>query len=281
MIMVKIGQWNTLPVSRTVDFGVYLDGGNTEILLPARYIDGTLTPGQEVEVFVYTDSEDRIIATTEHPFATVGEVAFLRVKAVDRIGAFLDWGLMKDLLVPFREQRARMREGGVYPVYVYLDDASKRVVASAKIEKFIGNVHPRYSKADKVRALVWRTTPVGLSCIVDNLHYGMLYTNETFMNLEPGMVIDAWVHRLRPDGKIDLRLAPPASGRLRSEQLADIILEQLTISGGALPLSDKSSPEEIKKAFQCSKRDFKQAVGHLLKDGKIALDERGISLLAN
>ncbi len=277
--MVKIGQWNTLTVSRTVDFGVYLDGGNVDILLPARYIDGELSPGQEVEVFIYTDSEDRLIATTEHPFATVGEVAFLRVKSVNRIGAFLDWGLMKDLLVPFREQRARMHEGGVYPVYVYLDDASKRVVASAKIEKFIGNVIPHYRKGDKVRALVWRTTPVGLSCIVDNLHYGMLYSNETFMNLEPGMVVDAWVHRLRPDGKIDLRLAPPASGRLRSEQLASEILEQLAIRGGELPISDKSTPEEIKEAFECSKRDFKQAVGHLLKAGKIAFNDNGIALL--
>lgn len=277
--MVKIGQWNTLAVSRAVDFGVYLDGGNVEILLPARYIDGTLVPGQEIDVFIYTDSEDRLIATTQHPFATVGEVAFLKVKSVDRVGAFLDWGLMKDLLVPFREQRARMREGGVYPVYVYLDDASKRVVASAKIEKFIGNVIPRYHKGDKVRALVWRTTPVGFSCIVDNLHYGMLYANETFLKLDPGMVVDAWVRRVRPDGKIDLRTAPPASGRSRSEQLASEILEQLAIRGGELPLADKSTPEEIKDAFECSKRDFKQAVGHLLKDGKIALKERGITLL--
>lgn len=277
--MVKIGQWNTLRVSRAVDFGVYLDGGVTEILLPARYVDESVKVGEPVDVFIYNDSEDRLVATTEHPFATVGEVAFLEVKAVDRIGAFLDWGLMKDLLVPFREQKTTMRKGRRYPVYVYLDDASKRIVASAKIEKFLGNVIPAYAKGDKVRILTWRSTPVGMSCVVDNLHQGMLYANETFRDLEPGMALDAWVNRVRPDGKIDLLLRPIASGRQRTHQLADEILERLTITGGRLPFTDKSDQAEIKAAFSCSKRDFKQAVGHLLKDGKITLSEAGIALL--
>ena len=153
--MLKIGQWNTLSVARMVDFGAYLEADNDlEILLPARYIDAPLEIGQQINVFVYTDSEDRLIATTEVPFATVGEVALLEVVAENRIGAFLDWGLMKDLLVPFREQKSKMHVGGKYPVYIYLDDVSKRVAASAKIEKFIGNVIPRYRRDDKVDVFV-------------------------------------------------------------------------------------------------------------------------------
>lgn len=279
--MVKIGKWNTLPVVRMVDFGVYLSGDDDfEILLPARYIETPLEIGQEINVFVYTDSEDRIIATTEVPLATVGEVAMLEVVAENRIGAFLDWGLMKDLLVPFREQKTKMRVGGRYPVYIYLDDVSKRVAASAKIEKYIGNVIPEYSKNDKVKAFVWKKTPMGYVCVVDNLHSGILYYNETFRSLEPGMKIDAWVRRVRPDGKIDLRLNPEGSGRFRSNAVAENILKVLENSdGNIIRLTDKSSPEEIKTMFECSKRDFKQAVGHLLKSGQIELKTNGIALL--
>lgn len=279
--MVKIGKWNTLPVVRMVDFGVYLSGGdNIEILLPARYINSPLEIGQEVDVFVYTDSEDRIIATTEVPLATVGEVAMLEVVAENRIGAFLDWGLMKDILVPFREQKTKMRVGGRYPVYVYLDDVSKRVAASAKIEKHIGNVIPEYSKNDKVKAFVWKHTTIGYVCVVDDLHSGILYENETFRPLEPGMKVDAWVRRVRPDGKIDLRLNPEGSGRTRSNSVAENVLKVLKESdGNMIRLTDKSSPEEIKSMFECSKRDFKQAVGHLLKSGQIELKTDGIALL--
>lgn len=279
--MIKIGQWNKLPVARMVDFGVYLSAGDDlEILLPARYITEPLTIGQELDVFVYTDSEDRLIATTDVPYAKVGEVAMLEVVAENRIGAFLDWGLMKDLLVPFREQKTKMHVGGRYPVYVYLDDVSKRVAASAKIEKFIGNVIPRYQKGDKVEAFVWKSTPIGYTCVVDNLHSGMLYSNETFRRLEPGMKIEAWIRRVRPDGKIDLRLAPAGSGRSRSNSVADDILSILQESDDKkLRLTDKSTPEEIKERLECSKRDFKQAVGHLLKSRKITLQPDGIVLL--
>lgn len=279
---LKIGKWNTLSVARMVDFGAYLAAGDDlEILLPARYIDSPLEIGQEIDVFVYTDSEDRLIATTDVPFATVGQVAMLEVVAENRIGAFLDWGLMKDLLVPFREQKSKMNVGGKYPVYIYLDDVSKRVAASAKIEKFIGNLIPRYQKDDKVDVFVWKETPIGFACVVDNLHYGMLYANEIFQDLYPGMELEAWVKRVRPDGKIDLRLSPSGSGRFRSISVADEIIRLLNESDDkTLPFTDKSSPEEIKKIFKCSKRDFKQAVGHLLKDGKIAIYEACLVLLS-
>ena len=279
--MLKIGQWNKLSVARFVDFGAYLAAdSDIEILVPARYIDTPLEIGQEIDVFVYKDSEDRLIATTDVPLATVGEVAMLEVVAENRIGAFLDWGLMKDLLVPFREQKSKMRVGGKYPVYIYLDDVSKRVAASAKIEKFIGNVIPRYKRDDKVEAFVWKSTEIGYTCVVDNLHSGMLYSNETFRDLEPGMKIEAWIKRVRPDGKIDLRLAPTGSGRLRSNSVADEILRKLDESNDkTIQISDKSSPEMIKSIFQCSKRDFKQAVGHLLKAGKISINADKIVLL--
>lgn len=276
--MLKIGQYNTLQVSRLVDFGAYLDGGNgQEVLLPARYIDHPLTEGESLEVFVYTDSEDRPVATTEHPLAAVGEFAFLDVVSVDRIGAFLDWGLMKDLLVPFSQQKSRMVPGGRYLVYVYLDDATKRVVASAKIKKFLGNVIPQYKKGDAADVLVYRETPIGHACIVDNLHQGMIYSNQVFRPIEVGDRLVAYVRRVRPDGKIDLMVSGAAAER--TNVLSDVILDHLREHGGYTELDDHSSPDAIKEALQCSKRDFKQAVGHLLKNGKIRKEDHGLSLL--
>lgn len=273
--MVKIGNYNTLPVVKSVDFGVYLDGGDgLEILLPSRFIDRIPQVGELMDVFIYTDSEDRIIATTEHPYAQVGEFAFLEAVSVDRIGAFLDWGLMKDLLVPFREQKVRMRAGKSYPVYLYLDDASKRVVASAKVEKFMGNVIPTYKIGDKVRIMVYRQTPIGYACVVDNLHQGMVYANEVFRHVELGECIDAYVKYVREDGKIDVTLSPGA--KQRTDDLSDRILEAMQANGGFVKLNDKSSPEEIKIAFACSKKDFKKAVGHLLKERKIKIEDSGL-----
>ena len=177
--MVKIGRYNTLRVVRNVDFGAYLaaDDG-TEILLPTRYIEEPLHPGEELEVFVYKDNEGRLICTTDHPFAQVGEFAFLQVNDVNNMGAFLDWGLMKELLVPFSEQHMKLSRGMVVPVYVYLDDASQRVVASAKIEKFIGNVFPRYRTGRRVKALVYKHADNGYKAIVNNLFHGIFYENE-------------------------------------------------------------------------------------------------------
>lgn len=275
--MVKIGNYNTLPVVKSVDFGVYLDGGDgLEILLPSRFIERPPQIGEMMEVFIYTDSEDRLIATTEHPYAQVGEFAYLEAVAVDRIGAFLDWGLMKDLLVPFREQKVKMRAGKRYPVYLYLDDASKRVVASAKLEKFMGNVIPRYKHGDKVRILIYRNTPIGFACVVDNLHQGMVYANEVFCPIELGESLDAYVKNVRPDGKIDITLSPAA--KQRTDDLAQRILEEIGANGGFLGMNDKTSPENIKAVFACSKKDFKKAVGHLLKEHKIAIGDIGLSI---
>lgn len=278
MIMVNIGKQNRLPVAKIVDFGAYLDAGNgVEILLPARYIANPLGVGDEIDVFIYTDSEDRLIATTEKPFAQVGEFAFLEVVDVNQVGAFLDWGLPKNLLVPFREQKVRMREGGVYPVYIYLDDMTKRIVATGKIDKYLGNVFPDYERGDEVTALVLQHTPIGYRVIVDNLHNGMIYENEIFRNLEIGDTIKAFVKNVREDGKIDLTLSGNVAERVG--QLADRILNYVRINGGAVPMSDKSSPDEIQAKFQCSKKDFKKALGHLFKEHKIVIADDGIRLI--
>lgn len=274
--MLKIGKTNKLKVNRMVDFGAYLDGGeDTEILLPAKYFTPGLTVGDGIEVFVYKDSEDRLIATTEMPIAQVGEFAFMEVNQVNKVGAFLRWGITaKDLLVPFREQKADMREGGVYLVYVYLDDATKRIVGSQKIEKFLGNVMPRYVKGDQVDILVTDKTPIGYRCIVDNLHYGMIYSNEVYQDIEIGKHYTAYVKNVRPDLKIDLMMGDRADRR--TADLGTIILNTIKEAGGQLPYSDKTDPETIQQVFSCSKKDFKKAIGHLFKDKKIVITSQGI-----
>lgn len=277
--MIKIGQYNNLKINRMVDFGAYLDcGDDTEVLIPAKFLESDAAPGDYIEVFVYTDSEDRLIATTEHPFATVGEFAFMQVADVNNVGAFLDWGLeAKQLLVPHSEQKSAMRQGGIYLVYVYLDNTTRRVVASAKTDKFLGNVIPRYKKGDKIKALVVKHTPIGYACIVDNLHHGMIYDNQIFSPIVIEEEIDAYVNTVRADGKIDLILSDRSDRRTAS--IADKIMDKLHAEGRHLNICDKSSPELIKETFGCSKKDFKKGVGLLYKQRKITLSDSGISLL--
>ncbi len=277
---IKIGKYNTLKVKRLVDFGAYLDaGGDKEVLLPGKYISSPLKPGDEVDVFVYTDSDDRPVATTEHPFATVGEFAFLQVSDVNRYGAFLDWGLIaKELLVPFGEQRAKLSRGMVVPVYVFLDDATKRVVASCKIDKFLGNTIPEYRRGDKVKALVYDRNEVGYKVIVDNLHHGIIYENELYKPLVIGNTVDAYVKNVRPDCKIDLLLHGADDHRV--DELAARILDRLgSQPGGYYPLTDSSSPEAVKAAFACSKKDFKKALGNLYRRRLITIHDDGIVLV--
>lgn len=275
--MIKIGNYNNLRIARFVDFGAYLaDDDNNEVLLPARYVPEDAAIGDEIEVFVYTDSEDRIVAVTDRPFAQVGEFAFLQVVEVNRFGAFLDWGVPKHLLVPFAEQRPRMEAGGIYPVYLYLDHITKRVVASARLEKFLGNVIPEYRPGDKVRALVWQHTPIGYKVIVDNLFQGMIYDNEIFAPLEIEQTVTALVKAVRDDGKIDLTLGDKAAARVAD--LAADIIEKLREHGGSISVCDSSAPEEIKAVFHCSKKDFKKAVGKLYKGRLITLGDGEIRL---
>ena len=273
--MVELGKYQDMEIRRLVDFGAYLykPGEEAEVLLPARYMPENPQQGDTVRVFIYKDSEDRLIATTERPYATVGEFAYLEVTAVNDVGAFLDWGLMKDLLVPYNQQKVRMRRGGIYLVYIYVDDASGRIVASAKIEKFLGNVFPEYHPGQKVSALVIEHTPIGYKVIVDNLHRGIIYSNELYSPIEIEETVTAYVKQIRPDGKIDLTMQDAAPRRQAA--LADRILEHLA-SDGAAPVGDKSSPELIEMLFACSKKDFKKAVGHLYREHKISIAPNGI-----
>lgn len=274
--MIKLGKYQKLEISRIVEFGVYLREPGTEspeVLLPARYVPENPMVGDAVEVFVYKDSEDRPVATTEKPFATVGEFAYLEVNAVNDVGAFMDWGLPKDLLVPFREQKVRMRRGGIYLVYVYVDDATGRIVASAKVDKFLGNTVPDYKPGQKVEALVTEHTEIGYKVIVDNLHRGILYSNELFRPVEIEESLTAYVKQVRPDGKIDLTLSDKAGRRIGST--ADAVLAYLQ-QHDRVPVGDKSDPELISRIFGCSKRDFKQAVGHLYRDHRIAISPEGL-----
>lgn len=272
--MIELGKTQKLTVRRIVDFGAYLGSGSddVEVLLPSRYLPENAAVGDGIDVFVYKDSEDRPIATTEHPFATVGDFAFLSVSAVNDTGAFLDWGLPKDLLVPYSEQKVKMRRGGIYLVYVYVDHATGRIVASAKVEKFLGNVYPDYKPGQEVKALVYEHSEIGYKVIVDNLHRGIIYSNEIYSPIEVEETVKAYVKQVREDGKIDLTLNDKAS--VRTASLSDRLLAYLADDSNA-PVSEKMSPEMIATIFECSKKDFKKAVGHLYKERKIIIASDG------
>lgn len=275
--MLNIGKFNTLKVLKIVDFGIYLDGGNgISILLPVRYISKAVNIGDELDVFIYTDSEDRLIATTETPLTQVGKFSYLDVKSANKVGAFLDWGLMKDLLVPFSEQRSRMKQGGRYLVYTYLDDTTKRVVASSKIEKFLGNTIPLYTKGTKVHCLIYDENDIGYKIIVENLHKGIIYKNQVYQNLEIGDEIDGFVKQIRDDNKIDVTINDIAVNRI--DELAKRFHNFISINGGSTSLGDKSSPEEIKAIMSCSKKDLKKAIGLLYKQHLITINNGIITL---
>ena len=275
--MLQIGKTNTLEITHRVDFGLYLDGGEEgEILLPLRYCNKDMKPGDSVDVFIYRDSEDRLIATTEQPYAQVGEFAFLQATETNNVGAFLDWGLPKDLLVPFREQKVRMQPGRYYTVYIFVDDETQRIVASAKLQKFLDNKIVDVKAGDEVNVRIYQETELGYKVIVNDLFSGLIYHNQIFCDVNIGELHYATVNAVRPDGKIDLILGKKQINRVND--LADDILDYLHECGGKSPLCDKSSPEEIKEVFQCSKKDFKKAIGALFKLKEILIEEDGIRL---
>ena len=273
--MAEIGRLNRLRVIRAVPFGLYLDGGSDgEILLPRKQAPEGLAMGDEIEVFLYHD-DDVLTATTTPPRALLGQFAALKVVAVTRIGAFLDWGLPKDLLVPISEQKERMQEGRSYIVYINLDDEG-RLVASAKIDKFLDKWPVNYDAGQEVELLICDRTDLGLKAIINNRHWGVLYQNELFKNVRFGERVKGYIKTIRDDGKIDLTLHQPGHEKLGD--VADKILEKLAKSGGFLPVHDKSSPETIYKIFGESKKSFKSAIGILYKQRRITIDEDGIRL---
>ena len=277
--MLNIGNYNTLRIIKILSFGAYLDGGDgKEILLPTRYVPDGAKVGDEVEVFIYHDNEGRLIATTLRPKAVVGEFAFMQVKSVNTTGAFLDWGLMKDLLVPYKEQKLTMREGKWYLVYVRLDHVTGRIMASARIEKFLNNVPPKYEFNQEVDLLVADDTEIGYKVIVNNLHWGMVYHNQVFQRLEKGEHLKGYVKEIREDDKLDISLAP--LGYQKVDGIAQTILHALQMHNGFLPVHDKSDPDVIYSLFRCSKKAFKQAIGALYKQHLIHIEPEGIRLVS-
>lgn len=277
--MTEIGKINHLEVVKEVDFGIYLDGGDLgEILMPKRYVPEGTMPGDTLETFIYLDSEDRLVATTEKPLAMVEEFALLSVVSVTPVGAFLNWGLPKDLFVPFREQRQPMEEGKKYLVYVYVDTNTKRIAASSKIEQYLDNIPVDYDLDEEVDLIIVNETDLGYNAIIDNSHFGILYKNEVFQPLNPGDRVQGYIKKIRTDGKIDLRLEKIGYEKISS--FVDRIIVELQKNKGFLPFTDKSSPEEIYQTFRISKKNFKAAIGALYKKKFIALEENGIRLLS-
>jgi predicted RNA-binding protein (virulence factor B family) len=275
---MNIGAINTLQVIKHVDFGMYLDGGEFgEILLPKRYVPKQLSVGDSIDVFIYSDSDDRLIATTETPLAMVGECAWLKVKDVNRVGAFLDWGLQKDLLVPYNEQYLPMEEGTFYPVCVLLDNETNRIAASSKLYQFLEEQADGFAPQQAVDLLIIQHSELGFKAVINHSHLGLIFHSDVFQTLTMGQRIKGYIKDIRNDGKINLCLQLP-SQKIR-EELSETILDYLKQHGGTSTLTDKSPPEEIYKQFKVSKSSYKKALGLLYRKRLISIDKQTISLL--
>lgn len=278
--MISLGNYNTLRITRFTQHGAYLDGGNVgEILMPQKYLNPRMRIGDKVEVFVYLDQGERLVGTLETPLARVGDFAFLRVAWVNEFGAFLDWGLMKDLFVPFREQKMPMQQGRSYLVHIHIDPETQRIVASAKVERYLQRATTgRYHRGQEVEIVIQQKTPLGFKCIADNRCPGQLYDNQIFdVQPQAGDVFTATVVNVRPDGKLDLSLQRIGKGRFRD--FAEQLRKALQQAGGSLPVSDHSSPEELQQRFGVSKKTFKRAVGTLYKNGELLISPDKITLI--
>lgn len=276
---LQIGKTNNLKVLKELDFGIYLDGLNEgEILMPRQYVPTNTVPGDYLDCFIYFDSEDRIIATTLVPFAEVDEFAYLEVVSVNPTGAFLNWGLAKDILVPFREQKVDMGEKRKYVVYIYYDEQSKRIAATAKLEKYLNLEPAEYTEGEAVTILIYQKTDIGYKAIINQKHIGVVHTSDIFMNVDIGMEMVGYIKQMKEDGKIDLLLQKP--GYQAIDELAQKLLDVLKTKGGFLQLTDKSPSEIIYHQLGMSKKTFKKAVGSLYKSRIITLEPEGIRLNA-
>lgn len=276
--MAEIGKFNELTACKSTPQGMYLqdDKGN-EILLPNKYVSDGCKPGVKLKVFVYLDSEDRIIATTKTPKATAGDFACLKVKDVNNVGAFLDWGLEKDLFVPFKEQRKPLRVGEDCVFFVYVDSETNRLIASSKLNKFFENKIEQISSNDEVEILVTAKTDLGFTCVVENKFSGLIYANEVFQDIRMGDRLKAYVKKVRHhDGKIDISLQQ--TGYSKVGDLPTQILKKLKLQAGFMPVNSKTDPEKIYDLFGVSKKTFKMAIGALYKERKIVITDDGIKL---
>lgn len=275
--MIQLGEYNTLEIARETDPGLYLiDSEGNELLLPHRYKPADFSIGDMIEVFVYLDNEERPIATTETPELTRNTFGYLRCSDVTKFGAFMEWGITKQLFVPFSEQARPMQEGHWYVVYLYLDEKTQRLVGSSKTQKFLDNQELTLEKFDEVAIMVTHLTDLGANVIVNGKHKGLIHINDIFEDIRPGDQLKAFVKKVRPDKKLDIVLHSP--GYRSIEPNANYILDELKASGGFLPLHDKSDPETIKNELGLSKKSFKKAIGCLYKDKQILIKEDGIHL---
>lgn len=275
---IELGKFNQLEVVKEVDFGVYLDGGEEgEIFVATRYVPEDCKIGDFLNVFLYLDMDERLIATTLTPLVQVGQFACLEVSWVNQYGAFLNWGLMKDLFVPFREQKMKMQVGRKYVVHAHVDEESYRIVASAKVERYLSKEKPEYAPGAEVNILIWQKTDLGFKAIIDDMYSGLLYENEIFSSIETGMEMKAFVKQVREDGKVDLILQKP--GFEKVDDFAKTLLDYIKEQGGRIHLNDKSPAEDIYDTFGVSKKTFKKGVGDLYKKRLITLHEDGIALV--
>ena len=275
---IELGKFNQLEVVKQVDFGMYLDGGEEgEILLPTRYVPEDCKVGDWLNVFLYLDNEERLIATTLTPLVQVGEFACLEVSWVNQFGAFLNWGLMKDLFVPFSEQKMKMQVGNKYVIHAYIDDESFRIVASAKVDRYLSKEKAPYQPGEEVNILIWQKTDLGFKAIIENMYSGLLYDSEIFQTLHTDDTLKAYIKQVREDGKIDLILQKP--GFEKVDDFSKTLYHYIADHGGRIGLNDKSPAEEIYDVFGVSKKTFKKAVGDLYKKRLILLHEDGIELV--
>ena len=276
--MIKIGEYNTLEILRETDQGLYLaDEEGNEVLLPNRYVPETYQIWDKMDVFVYLDNEERPVAVTDKPYIKVNEFAMLRCNQVTRYGAFLDWGLLKELFCPFKEQAFKMKAGGWYLVYCYLDEETERLVASSKTNRFLDNKNLTVEPFEEVDLIFSHPTELGMNVIVNEKHLGLIFKNDLFKDLSVGDRLKGYVKNIRPDHKLDIGLGK--IGYQNIEPNAETIVQELEDHGGYLNLTDKSSPEAIKETLQMSKKSFKKAVGTLYKQRLVEIKENGIYLV--
>lgn len=274
---MKIGEWNTLRIARNTNVGLYLTDGTQDVLLPKKYMPKTFEFDDEMTVFLYLDHEERLVATNLEPKIYLNEFALLQVNYVNEFGAFMDWGLEKDLFVPFREQARKMEAGKRYLIYMTLDEKTNRLVGSSKLNQFLTHKSVDLEQGEEVDLIVSHITDLGINVIINEKYKGLLYKNEVFEDLRTGDRIIGYVKTVRPDGKIDVLRNKP--GYAKVEKNAEIILNELNYNNGFLGLHDKSHPEEIKTILGMSKKTFKQTIGTLYKEKQIEIKEDGIYLI--
>lgn len=275
--MIQLGRYNTLKIERQTKVGLFLSDGTTDILLPNKYVPENFEMGGEISVFVYLDHEERPVATTLEPYILLDEFGWLRVNYTNKFGAFLDWGLEKDLFVPFKEQARPMEQGKRYLVYLYLDDKTGRLTASSKTNQFLSNEQISVENGEEVDLIVSHITEVGINVIINEMHKGLAYKDETYQDVKPGQRLKGYIKNVRPDGKIDVSFNK--LGFEGIEPNAEKILDELRASRGFLRLNDDSHPEDIKTVLQMSKKNFKKAIGTLYRQKQIEIREDGIYLV--